>query len=156
MDIPLDVVNLIIDQLDYNSIAQFSVTCTEYKHFASVPKRMLRRREVIRCAKIYGCLTLPPIGLEELIIYLHPLHKWKETFGKCTTFIIHVVLADIWFRRGPPPQLERYDPELFRLITDDMRMGAPPDEALIYSFYKNIFLNSPMDRDFINFVKEYY
>ena len=52
--------------------------------------------------------------------------------------ILRQVYVDCWFRRGPRAAFKHVDPEGWQYLTDDMKMGAPPDLPCVYNFYMDV------------------
>jgi len=146
--LPPEVMDIIVSNLDYYSIAQFSATCKRHSTYHTIPKRQMRRREVLRCARIYKILTdLGEDALEEFDGALEweggtsDFHEsMKNSFGPTTTQAILSTLLDVYEMKPPVEYFRFIDQELYDIIQDDMRMMAPPDLGLIWCFYKQAYL----------------
>ena len=61
-------------------------------------------------------------------------------FGASTGVAIISTILDVYEMVPPIPSFRKYDPELYDIIQDDMRMRAPPDTGLIWNFYSKVYL----------------
>ena len=121
-------------KLDNKTLASFAMTCRDWRKCFKPEicrRRQLRRREIIRCARIYKYLPVAEEPQIDIGIF----------FPGCSpeeTWVIHKVQWDCWFRIGPDPIYEHHDPDAWYYITEDMKMGAPHDAPLIYNFYMKV------------------
>lgn len=147
MDLPIELVEEIVGNLDYVSIARFSATCKKYKHFSKIPRRQMRRMCVLRASKIYSILkTFTEEDVEDIEDFLDfslqtsfVSSVYKE-FGPRTATVLLSTLLDAYEMSPPIPRYRKHDPELYDIITEDMRMRAPPDVGLIWNFYSKVYL----------------
>lgn len=125
-------------KLDTKTLVSFAMTSTIWRETLDpeIQRRHLKRRrlerrrqEIIRCARIYKYLPVPEEQFPNNILTAYPGCSAHESS------IIRRVLWDCWFRAPPRLEYESCDPDSWYHLTDDMRMGAPHDAALIYNFY---------------------
>jgi len=122
----------IIPKLDGKTLLSFAMTSRECMESCKPEirrRRLKRREEVLRCARIYKHLPVPEEDFPNNIGFFFPGCSPDEAW------LIHKVRWDCWFRLGPDPSYEHHDPQLWHWLVDDMQMGAPHDAPLIYNLY---------------------
>lgn len=139
----ISIMDRIVHHMDYRTLARFSSTCREYRYYCKIPAKQMAKREIIRCISIYNCIEHVTTDTMEEIdgIGIGPsptFEKWERLWGITTARRIQATILDRYYGRPPPIQYRHFDPELFDLIRDDVRMSAPQDASLVYNFYKGL------------------
>jgi len=140
----ISIIDGITTHMDYLTLARFSSTCGEYRHYGRIPYKQMARRELSRCADIYNCIEYATVEemdeLDGIGIGPSPIfEEWERKWGLTTATRIQATLMDKYYARPPSSQYRHHDPELFDLIRDDVRMLAPQDSCLTYHFYKSVY-----------------
>lgn len=140
--LPIEIIEKIADNLDLYSMSQFSATCKQFSFLSTIPRRRLCRAEALRCFKIYGVMRDIVDDLDSgRIDYVDydSIMDMSEKLGKYNAVSIMTVIMDCYERTPPSHYYRGFDPELYDIIADDMRMGAPPDVCLIWNFYNKVY-----------------
>ena len=136
--LPPEIIEIIADNLDLYSLSQFSATCKKFSSFSNVPRRQLRRAEVLRCARIYGIMRDIVESWEKSDPHFVD-YEYTDSLGKSQAIMLMTVIMDCYEMIAPSYYYRGFDPELYDTIADDMRMRAPPDVCLIWNFYNKIY-----------------
>lgn len=98
----------------------------------------MRRMSVLRACRIYSILEeFKDEDIEDDSEFMYNINL---EFGASTGVAIISTILDAYEMVPPIPRFRKYDPELYDIIQDDMRMRAPPDTGLIWNFYSKVYL----------------